>query len=170
MNIYTTPIALQRAGAKFFQVVKMLYGINNPVIPQLYSKGKITITTIYNGYTTKETYANISGSVSIKSDANTPIYITGYVDVLSLSISSDPHILFIGISKNNSVRSLNCNYCSEIKEIIMNAQNESICNSIATAISSSSSVTGTVTVYPPLTYADIISTAATTAGWNYKEA
>ena len=263
MNIYTTPIALQRASAIKYNEFYVTFFIANPTINSMSSEGNIYICTTYNGARTVESYTNLERTaVSIKADAGTLIRIVGNLTYISLPYDGDypasggtkrvesintnscrtlqtldikgissitsldlsqntaltdlycynsgitsldlsqntaltnlncsyTGITSLDLSQNTALTNLNCSYtgitsldlsqntaltnlnislCSKLTSISCTAAEQTIAKNVSYFISQYASLKGTVTVYAPLTYASIISTAASEEGWTYKEA
>ena len=242
MNIYTTPIALQRASAIKYNEFYVTFFIANPTINSMSSEGNIYICTTYNGARTVESYTNLERTaVSIKADAGTLIRIVGNLTYISLPYDGDypasggtkrvesintnscrtlqtldikgissitsldlsqntaltdlycynSGITSLDLSQNTALTNLNCSYtgitsldlsqntaltnlnislCSKLTSISCTAAEQTIAKNVSYFISQYASLKGTVTVYAPLTYASIISTAASEEGWTYKEA
>ena len=115
MNIYTTPYALQRAGAKIYNVINATFFIANPTITIITCTGNIQVHTIYNGIATTETYSNLTDTaLSLKADAETLVRIVGDVTAITfpydgtyLGSISEPYRLKTIITANcRSLKSL----------------------------------------------------------------
>ena len=90
MNIYTTPDALQCAGAKLYNVINATFFTANPTITEITCTGDIQVHTIYNGLATTEIYSNLTDTaVSLKADAETLVRIVG--DVTAITFPYDGH-------------------------------------------------------------------------------
>ena len=116
MNIYTTPIALQRASAIKYNEFYVTFFIANPTINSMSSEGNIYICTTYNGARTVESYTNLERTaVSIKADAGTLIRIVGNLTYISLPYDGD----YPESGGTKRVESINTNSCRTLQTLII---------------------------------------------------